>query len=147
MTRRQAREHLFIMLFRRGFHMNDELPEQVDLYLESAKDLGEMDLEVYEEELKSFRPKDIEELKSKMNKIVEKLDEIDEIISSISTGWKINRMGKVDLTVMRIAVYEIKYDESIPDVVSVNEAVEIAKKFGEETSGSFVNGVLAKLLN
>ena|SRR5690554_1968975 len=147
MTRRQAREHLFIMLFRREFHMNDELPEQVDLYLESAKDLGEMDLEVYEEELKSFRPKDIEELKSKMNKIVEKLDEIDEIISSISTGWKINRMGKVDLTVMRIAVYEIKYDESIPDVVSVNEAVEIAKKFGEETSGSFVNGVLAKLLN
>ena len=88
MTRRQAREHLFIMLFRREFHVNDELPEQVDLYLESAKDLGEMDLEVYEEELKSFRPKDIEELKSKMNKIVEKLDEIDEIISSISTGWK-----------------------------------------------------------
>ena len=82
-----------------------------------------------------------------MNKIVEKLDEIDETISSISTGWNLNRMGKVDLTVMRIAVYEIKFDETIPDVVSVNEAVEIAKKFGEETSGSFVNGVLAKLLN
>ncbi|NLJ90894.1 MAG: transcription antitermination factor NusB [Clostridiales bacterium] len=147
MTRRQAREHLFIMLFRKEFHKKEELLEQVDLYFESSKDLGEDDLEAYEKELKGFRDKDIEELRSKFSKILEKLDEIDETISSISTGWNLNRMGKVDLTVMRIAVYEIKFDETIPDVVSVNEAVEIAKKFGEETSGSFVNGVLAKLLN
>ncbi len=146
MTRRQAREHLFIMLFRKDFHKNEELSEQMDLYLESSRDLSKDDLEVYEEEIKELKTKDIDELKDRLNKIVEKLDEIDEIISTISTGWGLKRIAKVDLTVMRIAVYEIKYDEDIPNVVAVNEAVEIAKKFGEDTSGSFVNGVLAKLL-
>lgn len=146
MTRRQAREHLFIMLFRKEFHESDELSEQLDLYLEPKQNLSEYDLESYEEGIKILKAKDISELKERFNEIVEKLPEIDSILSTISTGWDLNRMGKVDLTAMRIAVYEIKYDESIPDVVSINEAVEIAKKFGEESSGSFVNGVLAKLL-
>ena len=146
MTRRQAREHLFIMLFRKEFHESDELSEQLDLYLEPKQNLSEDDLESYEEGIKILKEKDISELKERFNEIVEKLPEIDSILSTISTGWDLNRMGKVDLTAMRIAVYEIKYDESIPDVVSINEAVEISKKFGEESSGSFVNGVLAKLL-
>lgn len=59
-------------------------------------------------------------------------------------GWKISRMGKVDLTILRLAVYEIKYDEDIPTSVAINEAVELAKKFGQEESSKFVNGVLAK---
>lgn len=126
MTRRQARDHLFRMLFRKEFHKGDELDKQVDFYLESMEDTNE--------------------LKGRFNNIVEKLPEIDAILTEISAGWKLNRMGKVDLTVMRIAIFEIKFDEEIPNAVAINEAVEIAKKYGEESSGSFVNGVLAKML-
>lgn len=89
---------------------------------------------------------DTNELKERFNNIVEKLPKIDAILTEISAGWKLNRMGKVDLTVMRIAIFEIKFDEEIPNAVAINEAVEIAKKYGEESSGSFVNGVLAKML-
>ena len=59
-------------------------------------------------------------------------------------GWQTKRMGKVDLTILRLAVYEIKYDEDIPTGVAINEAVELAKKFGQDSSPAFVNGVLAK---
>ena len=57
-----------------------------------------------------------------------------------------DRMGKVDLTVIRLAVYEMKFDETIPDGVAINEAVELAKKFGQDESAGFVNGVLAKFV-
>ena len=146
MTRRQAREHLFIMLFRKEFHESDELSEQLDLYLEPKQNLSEDDLESYEEGIKILKEKDISELKERFNEIVEKLPEIDSILSTISTGWDLNRMGKVDLTAMRIAVYEIKYDESIPDVVSINEAVEIAKKYGSNESSKLINGILGAII-
>lgn len=146
MTRRQAREHLFLMLFRYEFHKGDELLEQADLYLEPLQNISEDDFELFDRKMKSLKPEDLESLKDRYNNIVDKLPEIDATLSEISSGWTLSRMGKVDLTVMRIAIYEIKYDEDIPGEVSINEAVEIAKKFGEESSGSFVNGVLAKLL-
>ena len=63
----------------------------------------------------------------------------------MAKGWKTSRMGKVDLTIIRLAVYELKYEEDIPTGVAINEAVELAKKYGTDTSSSFVNGVLAKL--
>ena len=66
------------------------------------------------------------------------------MINEKTQSWETGRMGKVDLTLLRLAVYEIKYDEEIPTGVAINEAVELAKKFGQENSASFVNGVLAK---
>lgn len=131
MTRREMREHLFRMLFRKEFHEEEELIEQIDFYLEPIKKLEE---------------KEAISLKERLSQIVDHLPQIDETLSEISSGWKLARMGKVDLTIMRIAIYEIKYDDNVPDKVAINEAVEIAKKFGGESSGSFVNGVLAKLL-
>ena len=65
--------------------------------------------------------------------------------NAVAKGWKTSRMGKVDLTIIRLAVYELKYEEDIPTGVAINEAVELAKKYGTDTSSSFVNGVLAKL--
>ena len=79
--------------------------------------------------------------------IVDKFDELDEIISEVSVGWKLERMSKIDLTILRLAVYEIKMDEEIPDKVAINEAVEIAKKYGGDNSPSFINGILAKIVN
>ena len=73
------------------------------------------------------------------------LTEIDEKINNITDGWKTSRMGKVDLAIIRLAVYEILFDEDVPTSVAINEAVELAKQFGTDDSPSFVNGVLAKI--
>lgn len=131
MSRREIREHLFRMLFRRDFHDETELNEQIDFYFES--------LETPKEEELAY-------LKERFNKIIEKIPDIDVILADASSGWRLNRLGKVDLTIMRLAAYEIEYDDEIPNKVAINEAVEIAKIFGGESSGSFVNGVLAKLI-
>ena len=67
------------------------------------------------------------------------------MINAVTKGWKTGRMGKVDLTLLRLAVYEIKFEEEIPTGVAINEAVELAKKYGTDGSFSFINGILAKI--
>lgn len=130
MSRREIREHLFRMLFRKDFHELTEMSEQIDFYLDALEEPKEEDLDY---------------LRERFQKILEKIPEIDVILAEASSGWQLNRMGKVDLTIMRLAIYEIKFDNDIPTKVAINEAVEIAKIFGGDSSGSFVNGVLAKL--
>lgn len=70
---------------------------------------------------------------------------IDETIAGLSTNWRIERMPRVDLTLLRLAAFEILHREDIPKTVSINEAVELAKRFGAEDSASFVNGLLDQL--
>ncbi|SET61085.1 N utilization substance protein B [Salinibacillus kushneri] len=74
-------------------------------------------------------------------------EEIDRAISSQLLNWTLNRIASVDRTLLRIAVYEINYNETIPVKVSINEAIEIAKEYGEENSGKFINGVLSKIVS
>ena len=74
-----------------------------------------------------------------------KKEELDSILEACSIGWKVKRMAKVDLTILRLACYEIRFDESVPVATAINEAVELAKNYGEESSPSFINGVLAKV--
>lgn len=130
MSRREIREHLFRMLFRKDFHEGTELKEQIELYFE-----------LWEEPLDG----DLNYVMERFDQICEKLEDIDVILSQVSSGWKLNRMGKVDLAVLRLGIYEIKFDDAIPTKVAINEAIEIAKIYGGDSSGSFVNGVLAKL--
>lgn len=132
MGRRELREHIFKLLFRIEFNEQDEMPEQLQLYFDALEDLGEKDHTYMEE---------------KYENILKNLNEIDQSINEVAEGWRISRMGKVDLTILRLAVYEMKYDESIPVNVAINEAVEISKKFGGDDSPAFVNGVLAKLVS
>ncbi len=132
MKRREVREHVFQRLFRIDFHEDNEMPEQMKMFFE--------DIEMLEVE-----EKDKEYIQNKYEDILTKLDEINKFINDIAEGWKISRMGKVDLTLIRLAVYEMKYDEEVPVSVAINEAVEIAKKFGGDESPAFVNGILAKL--
>ncbi|MGN0291123.1 MAG: transcription antitermination factor NusB [Lachnospiraceae bacterium] len=129
MSRRELREQIFKMLFRIEFHESDEMEEQMQLFLE--------------EESKASEEEDTY-IRNKYEKIVEHLEQIDVAINEKSTGWKTTRMGKVDLSLMRLAVYEILFDEDIPTGVAINEAVELAKKYGTDDSPSFINGVLAK---
>ena len=80
----------------------------------------------------------------KFRKIFDKLPDIDSRLNEKAEGWDTTRMSKVDLTILRLAVYEICYDENVPTGVAINEAVELAKKFGQDASSGFVNGILAK---
>lgn len=131
MTRRELRENVFMMLFRVEFHEEGEMTEQLDLL---------------EDDLESVQAEDLEYINRKCNDIIAKIPEIDAAINESTTGWKTTRMAKVDLSIIRLAVYEIKFEEDVPAKVSVNEAVELAKKYGTDNSASFVNGVLAKFV-
>lgn len=76
----------------------------------------------------------------------ENISKIDEYIEKYSKGWKINRIAKVDLAIMRLAIYEMLYREDVPNVVAVNEAIELAKKFGGDNSPNFINGILGNVI-
>lgn len=131
MGRRELREHIFRILFRHDFFPPEELDEQAALYIENLKDPS---------------PEDTAYILEKAARIMAMADELDEIINTNTTGWNTRRMGKVDLTILRLAVYEIRYDEDIPVSVAINEAVELAKRYGGDSTPAFVNGVLAKLV-
>ena len=90
---------------------------------------------------------DKEYIENKYHAVVEKVSEIDDLINEKCEGWKTTRMNKVDLTILRLAVYEIKWDEDVPTGVAINEAVELSKRFSGEEGPAFVNGVLAKIAN
>lgn len=77
-----------------------------------------------------------------VNGVVSRLNDLDTLLSTSSTNWKLTRMAAVDKNILRIAAYEISYCDNVPSKVAINEAVEIAKRFGTEDSGAFVNGIL-----
>ena len=137
MNRRQLREYTFKLLFDANFYDKEELNEQADNYLEECMYPEEGQLLLIEKEK--------EQLEKRFSMIVEKLPEIDEEITQAAEGWKLSRMNKVDLSIIRLAAYELIFDEDVPGKVAINEAVELAKRFGGDASGSFVNGVLGKI--
>ena len=114
------------------FNSEEEMSEQLSLYFDTLEELSE---------------KDQEYMSQKYRHVLEKLDEIDALLNETSKGWKTKRMSRVDLTALRLAVYELKFDQDVPTGVAINEAVELAKRFGSDTSGSFVNGILGKIAN
>ena len=130
MVRTELREHIFKMVFQLEFHNPEELPENLTLYFDSLENAADRDKEYIEQKYKA---------------VVEKVAEIDEMIDAKSENWKTKRMNKVDLAILRLAVYEMKWDEDVPTGVAINEAVELAKKFSGEGVPAFVNGVLARL--
>ncbi len=129
MSRREIREQIFKLLFRVEFNQLDEMTEQTELFFEE-------DNEADSEETAYIT--------AKLEKILERLAELDKMLDEQAAGWDVSRMGKVDLTILRLAVYEIKFDADIPTGVAINEAVELAKKFGQDNSSAFINGVLSK---
>lgn len=129
MTRREIREQIFSILFRIEFYPKEELSEQ---------------LQYISEDLNAADP-DAVYIQNKILAVADRVEEIDGMINEVARGWKTTRMGKVDLTLLRLAVYEIKFEDDIPTGVAINEAVELAKKYGTDDSSSFVNGILAKI--
>jgi N utilization substance protein B len=131
MKRSELREQVFKLLFRVEFNTMEEMAEQEELF-------------PLTEDEEDFLEEDTRYIREKYEKIAEKLPEIDEAINKETTGWSTGRIAKVDLAIIRLAVYEIKYDDTVPTGVAINEAVELAKKYGQDGSPSFINGVLAK---
>ena len=78
--------------------------------------------------------------------VTDRQEELDAVIGKYAQGWALNRLGKVDLTILRLGVYEMRYDDDIPASVAINEAVELGKRYGGDSTPAFVNGVLAKLI-
>ena len=130
MVRTELREHIFKMLFQIEFNDPADMPDHLKYYFETLEDAGD---------------KEIDYIRRKYEAVVSRLPEIDALLNENAKGWKTGRMNKVDLTILRLAVYEMKWDDDIPDGVAINEAVELAKRFGGESSSSFVNGILGKL--
>ena len=131
MSRREQREQIFKILFGVEFHSADELEEQIGLYME---DLGDI------------RKKDADYMTGKVRSIVEHMDEIDGMINQASKNWKTARMAKAELSILRLAAYEIKYEDDIPVSVSINEAAELAKLYGSDHGPAFVNGILSGMV-
>ena len=135
MKRSEVREHIFRILFCVEFCEKEEFEDQVELYFHGHENINE---------------KTQKEITEKTENLIEHLDEIDEQISAHTNAWNLERLGKAELSILRLATYEIlldelKFDEDVPTGVAINEAVELAKKYCNEKAAPFINGVLSKI--
>ena len=132
MGRHEQREQVFRLLFQVEFHDCEDMPRQMRLFLEGNEEIASQ--------------KDADYIEARCQKVRDKIPELDKLINDNTEKWDTTRMGKVELTVLRLAVYEMMFDDDIPANVAINEAVEIAKAYGQDNSGGFVNAILAKIL-
>lgn len=128
MGRRASREMAMKLLYQLEFQ-KDNIDEQKKLFFEENTISG----------------KDQAYISDVVDGVQSNKDHINNLIESHSTGWKIGRISRVDLCILRLSIYEICFRDDIPYSVSVNEAVELAKKYSNEDAGSFVNGILSKI--
>ena len=146
MIRRKIRETAFRILFVLNFCPADQMQDQLNFYFTDHTELEIDDLTEEEDQKAVIRLDQASwpEITAKCLGAAGHLPEIDRIIEESSEGWKLSRLTKVDLTLLRLAVYEMKF-ENLPSGIAINEAVELAKRYGTDKSPAFVNGVLAKI--
>ena len=136
MSKRQFRIEVFKGVFLSEFYDDEEKEIQLE--------------QLYNQDVRydkiAISVKEREEANAKCQDILENISDIDKAIEKSLDNWTISRIGKVELAILRVAVYEIRYDKLEP-AIAINEAVEIAKVYGGDKSGPFVNGVLAKIAN
>ena len=131
MNRSAIRELTFKLIYSLEIQSQESLEEQIELYIEA----GEI-----------TDTKAIAYIKDTVNGIDKNKDEIVNLIEkNLKADWELNRVSKIDLSLLKLAIYEIKYTD-IPYKVAINEAVELAKKYGEDTSKAFINGILASVV-
>ena len=147
MTRRELREHCFKMLFGTAFYPIEEADDQISHYFEAPDEDEQQEDGSYRViHSAAFDIYDSDYVRGKVEKIIEKIPELDERINGVAEGWKTKRMGRVELAILRLALYEISFDDDIPEKVAIHEAVELARNFGGYDSPAFVHGILAKLV-
>ena len=131
MTRTKQREHIFKLLFQIDFIGEKEMDNHLNNYLENLDKVSE---------------KDKEAIRVRFLQVQPYISEADKLLDNKVIGWKTKRMNKVDLSILRLAIYEMNYDQEIPTRVAISEAVELANRFSSKEGSSFVNGVLAKIV-
>lgn len=131
MLRSQVREEIFKILFRYPFNNAEDMEEQIEFSIS---------------ELEGKSDKNINYIRDKVKDILNKLEDVDSKISECCEGWSIDRIGKAEIAIMRIATYEIMFEEDMPSSVAVNEAVELTKMYCDEDAKGFVNAVLGKVV-
>ncbi|MDW7667519.1 MAG: transcription antitermination factor NusB [Bacillota bacterium] len=128
MNRKLTREELMKLFYE--MDMNEDFTiERANKYLSSIENL-KIDIKYFKNNSKNF---------------IENYKEIDNLINQYSSDWKINRIAKIDIAIMRLAITEMRYDEGIPVSVSINEAIELCKKYSSEDSHKFINGILGNI--
>lgn len=132
MNRSAIREQAFKLIYSLEIQKKENEKEQIEMYLESNNIKNGEAREYIEDAILG-----IKEHKEEIDSNIEK---------NLKSDWKMDRISKIDLAILRLAIYEIKYKE-IPYKVAINEAVELAKKYGEDSSKNFVNGILASVVN
>ncbi len=139
MRRRLAREIALQCLYH--LEINEISQDQViQTVLEEARKDNETNLEMPEE------PWQIEYIQSLMQGVIMHQDELDQSLEPLMDEWSMDRLSRVDKHILRIAGYELKYEqETVPPKVAMNEAIELAKRYGSDNSGKFVNGILGRL--
>ncbi len=142
-----------MLLFSADYYDKKSMEEQIDRFFEDEEEeyLEEEVLRIEEEggsvdeiTIPAYLTDGRDQIREKTLAIVEHIPELDKMLDEKIQGWNTGRIGKTELALLRLALYEMRYDDSISDAVAINEAVELAKKYGQEKSGEFVNGVLAK---
>ena len=131
MSRKKDREKTLELLF--GIELSKDDPnEAISTFVDN-----------FEGDIKTFN---IEHIKEVVNGVISKKEEIDKLIEKSLTNWKMERISKINLSILRLGIYEIKYVEDVPDRVAINEALELTKRYSDEKSVSFINGVLDNIL-
>jgi len=134
MNRRDARQAALCMIFDYSFHSDEKAEEILDLYIENFRDEDDKSLSENLRTDKYFT--------KVYFGVITNIPTLDEIIDKCSKKWNIKRISRVAMSIMRLALYEIMFMEDIPTQVSINEAVELSKKFDSDDSYTFINGIL-----
>lgn len=122
MNRFKQREQAFFLIFEHQFNPLDN-QEAIEIYSENVEPVGDYAIEI-------------------LSGVKENEDKLEQIIVQFSNGWKLNRLPKVNLAILKLALYEMIFVDNMPDGVVINEAVELAKKYSGNEDASFINGIL-----
>lgn len=130
MNRHTMREHVFKMVFSYDFDTEKQLDEHIEHYFYDVK----------------TKEDEVLYMTKKVKGVIRNEEAIDKVLKKAAKNWEASRMAKVDLAILKVAIYEIFVDNDIPTNVAINEAVEIAKKYGGDASPKFINGILANVV-
>lgn len=131
MSRRTSRKHVMNILFQTEFNADEALDSII---------------ETYRREIEKIDSRDLPFIKGELEGINANTQVLVDTINKYVTGWSVDRMSKLDVAILKIAIYEMLYCEDIPDKVAANEAVELAKEYSSDKAPGFINGVLGKVI-
>ncbi len=134
MTKHELREEVFKIIFGLDFHKDDDIRSVVEKYMEQSCDLA-------------LTYKEQDKIIDRATAVGSMEEELDAEIDAVARGWKTRYMGRAELNILRLAVYEINHDDKVPDKVAVNEAIELAKLYCSDEAPSFINGLLAHFVH